>query len=62
MELWQVYGSKSEYLKAPRSEALKVRLILSKKHEIENEQAKAEQRAREEEQARLDELLGNVSS
>ena len=52
MELWAVYGSKSEYRKAPKLEALKIQLILSKKHELENEEAKkdAEERARMQEQ------------
>ena len=44
MELWEVYGSKSEYLKAPKREALKIRLILQARHKLENEQAAAERK------------------
>ncbi len=52
MELWGVYGSKSDYRKAPKLEALKIRLFLSKRHELENEEAKkdAEERKRMQEQ------------
>ena len=56
MELWGIYGSKSEYLKAPKLEALKIRLYLSKRHELENEQAKEDQRRQAELDAKMREL------
>lgn len=52
MELWEVFGSRSEYLKAPKLLGLKVALALSKKHELEQEEARkdADERARIQEQ------------
>lgn len=40
MALWEAFGSRSEYLKAPRLQALKVRLILEKRAEIEDKRNK----------------------
>jgi hypothetical protein len=56
MELWGTYGSKSDYLKAPKLEALHVRLILSKRHELEKEQAKEDERRQAELDAQLRQL------
>jgi len=37
MELWSVFGSRSEYLNAPLDEAMSVRLALEAKWKIEAE-------------------------
>jgi hypothetical protein len=37
MELWEKFGSRSEYLHAPRRLTDRVRLILYARHTVENE-------------------------
>jgi hypothetical protein len=56
MELWEVFGSRSEYLKAPRSLSLKVSLALQKKHELEQEETKKDAEERERLQEQIDAL------
>ena len=56
MELWGIYGCKSDYLKAPKLEALRVRLILSKRHELEKKQAEEDEKRQAEIDAKLREM------
>ena len=37
MELWQVYGGRSEYLSAPFEETTRIRLALEAKWKVEND-------------------------
>jgi len=37
MELWQVYGGRSEYLQAPFDETYRIRLALEAKWKVEND-------------------------
>lgn len=39
MELWQVYGGRSEYLSAPFEETYRIRLALEAKWKVENDRA-----------------------
>lgn len=62
MEAWRVYGSKSEYLKAPRHEATRILLILQAQHKIEREQAETQAREANEQRAAWERLMQGNST
>ena len=58
MELWKAYGTKSDYRQAPRLEALKVRLILQKRRELDRQEQEALRKQQEAQAAQWRAMTG----
>jgi hypothetical protein len=62
MQLWQAFGGRDQYLRAPRQKAARVCAIIMMRNEYENEQNKERQDEVERQRAETERLKGQHGS